>query len=893
DPMAEVRPVRANRRRRQHQAQPTTRGDAPDEPLEPEPLQAFLIPDDSDDEEYRAADDDDEEEEVEEDEEDDEDAMDGGRTNHVAPAGRVMGRTRQDGDAASTTYASDRDRRSALELLRTRHNRASARVQRPGNLRTARRGGSDSEASEFGDGSDPIDVEGDSGGENETQTNGLRSRGRLRRDTGVSQQVNEPDTSDDDFRPNTARVSAPIRAGGTRGGLRGRGDSGDSRVSRVTEAVRQTRNRRIASDSEEEAAGDDGAEAESVEEAVSSGSEFSDSDAREVTPTRRRSGRTNGHSAPTRSSAQDAAGEETPQTRSLRARSGSYEHVGRNLMEHHGGDFVSQMADASMEDLALTGTRNRRVPRSNDNLPSSGDEYDEHDDDDDDAPMTRRQSKRRQPPPAGNSASAAATRRSAAKTTPASTSQQAAAAAAMRVNANGGGLYQPTDWILATTPSTVPYRPQIGDIIAYFREGHEDFWKSPSRCKKLNDKLLPYVTVPKLAVAAFGKVVGLNYYVGPPTYCTVKIQLLKNQTIEELDMEGSDSHELTRRYIQVQYHDCDGVPDFLILYSRYRASLRRSLKCGDSVSVLFDEDQIFSAVITGFRDIKPTSRQNSVTRLIARDPWKSIVVEWSGGGEVGAEQVSPWELVHDDDGAAAEIPPETNEALLNIVDKLRDVSNFAWFVRNVDYVVDYPDYLMLIAYPICLDTIYERLFNDFYRHPSAVAFDMGLIKENAETFNDPGTLVPTAAQQLVTQYAQQVSQVLGNSGLVEGNVNGAEHDHYNDEASPVARRSTRRSSTVPNGHLAVSPVAPTASARQSRKRKPRTVAAKPSRRVYRRRVDNGSDESDFVDQTSEEDPHRGAGGGSRRLRGNNRAFDEDEEESEDDAYSDDDDDLYT
>ncbi|KAJ2875507.1 hypothetical protein GGH93_001526 [Coemansia aciculifera] len=894
DPMAEVRPVRANRRRRQLQAQPTARGDAADEPLEAELPPMYLIPDDSDDEEYRAADDDDEEEEVEEDEEEDEDAVGGRRVEHAAPVGRITGRTRQDGDAGSTAYASDRDRRSALELLRTRHNRASARAQRSGNLRTARRGGSDSEASEFGDGSDPIDVDGDSGGESNARPNGDRSRGRLRRDVGASQPVNGPDTSDDEFQPSVARASPSIRNGGTRLRARGRGDAGGSRAPRVAEAGRQTRNRRIASDSEDEDedGGDGRAEAESVdsdvngEEGASSGSEFSDSGTRDVTPTRRRSGRANGSNAASRPTA-DGAGDETPQTRSLRARSGSYEHARRNLMEHPSGDFVSQMADASMEDIALAGARNRRVPRSNDNMPSSGDEYGEQDDDD--GHITRRQSKRGQPPPAGSSSSAVATRRSAKTTASASTSHQAA----MRATTNGGGLYQPTDWILATTPSTVPYRPQVGDIIAYFREGHEDFWKSPSRCKKLSDKLLPYVMVPSLAVAAFGKVVGMRYSVGPPTYCTVKIQLLKNQTIEELDMEGNDSHELTRRCIQVQYHDCDGVPDFLILYSRYRASLRRSLKCGDSVSVLFDEDQAHSAVITEFRDIKPTMRQSSVTRLLARNPWKSITVEWSGGSEVGAEQVSPWELVHDDDGAAAEIPADTKEALLDIVDTLRDVENFGWFVRNVDYVVDYPDYLLHIAYPMCLDTIYERLDNGFYRHPSAVAFDVGLIRDNADTFNDPGTLVPIAAHQLVSQYEQQASRVLGNCGLLEG----SEHDHYGQEvSSPVARRSTRRSSAVPNGRHAMSPVAAApVSARPSRKRKPQAAATR-SGRCVSRRVDNDSEESDFADHYSEDNEHRGAGGVRRRLREKNHAFDEEEEESEDDGYSendDDDDDLYT
>ncbi|KAJ2420385.1 hypothetical protein GGF41_004274, partial [Coemansia sp. RSA 2531] len=185
-----------------------------------------------------------------------------------------------------------------------------------------------------------------------------------------------------------------------------------------------------------------------------------------------------------------------------------------------------------------------------------------------------------------------------------------------------------------------------------------------------------------------------------------------------------------------------------------------------------------------------------------------------------------------------------------------------------------------------------RLDNDFYRHPSAVAFDVGLILENAETFNDPGTLVPIAAKQLVTQYRQQASQVLGNGDLLEG----GEHDHYGQEmSSPVARRSTRRSSAVPNGNHTVSPASAPASARQSRKRKPQAAATR-SGRCVSRRVDPDSDESDFADHYSEDNEHRGAGGVRRRLRQKSHAYDEEDEESEEDRYSendDDDEDMYS
>ncbi|KAJ1950769.1 hypothetical protein EC988_004262 [Linderina pennispora] len=430
--------------------------------------------------------------------------------------------------------------------------------------------------------------------------------------------------------------------------------------------------------------------------------------------------------------------------------------------------------------------------------------------------------------------------------------------------------YAPTEWILARHPSTVPYRPQVGDMIAYFREGHLDFWASPNRCKRLNEKLLPYVQYPNLSVAVFGRVVGITYAVGPPTYCTVKIQLFRFQTLEELNTENPMQHELTRRYIQVQYHDCDGVPDFIILYSRYRASLQRTLSRGDSVDILFDEDQMHSAEIIGFKDIKPTARHASMTRQIARNPWKSITVRWTEDeesavesnteGDTKTEQVSPWELDHDQ-GVDSEIHETEKTALLEIVDELRLNDEFGWFISDVDYVNDYPDYLQSVAYPMCLDTVRQRIESGFYRYASAVTFDMTLIKENAEIYNKPGTPVPVAAKRLLDAYRSMFNQTLGDH---TEDVSGTE------QVSPSRR--LRRQSSATNGHTKP----------QSQPRKRKTPmnggATRRSSRNRRRRLSNESDASDGSDYMAEN---------------NNGDEDDDFDAPEDDEDDEDDDDgLY-
>ncbi|KAI8324331.1 hypothetical protein GQ54DRAFT_296189 [Martensiomyces pterosporus] len=846
DPIAETRPVRRRRRRGR-----PTRSETVEEIPEPD-LQVILpVDDDSDDEEYTAG----EEEEEEEEEEEDEDMMELARGEGDEANG--------EGDNASGHATSAWDRRSALELLRSRHNRSGSRSSRPGPRRGGRRTIDEDEDDE-----DEIDVDADGGAE-DSSTDGIsRSNGyggdergsqyhetdgqeggfestvgsRVHRSSGRRGQtrsqapVEELATSDDDFAPNRSRTSLrsrlPRRQSRRRGGLQ----AAEPTIARG-EGRPHTRNRRITSDSEDEGSA---TSADAGMDVDIDGESNTDSVASAGMRRNTRARRSRG----------DDTGPSSGSGQTLRLHLRSLRTTSRRSSGYNAADTLdADEMGGAMEDhlpAVMRGDSQNIQPRAPVPVGMADTSEDSFASDGVSRPRwSRRQTQRKQRSlkPNGRGSGAAGLDRTAANAATASTSR--------RIDQ----VYEPTDWVLATTPGTVPYRPQVGDVIAYFREGHQDFWSSERRCKKLSEKLLPYITTPNLPVVVFGQVVSISYAVGPPTYCTVKVQLLRHQTIDELDSEDTISPELNRRYIQVQYHDCDGVPDFLILYSRYRASLRRPLSCGDSVSVLFDEDQMHKAVISGFRGIKPSSRQSSVTRLIARNPWKSIVVEWVGAdgdndsamesgtdAESKTEQVSPWELAHDDVCMDAEISEDTKEALLEIVGGLRASDEFAWFVKNVDYEAEYPDYLLNIAYPMCLDTIYERLGSSFYRHISAVMFDMALIQENADTFNDPGTPVPIAAQRLIARYRQLLDQALGSKKTPDS------EDAEDGLPAPAplpspTRQSTRLRRTSTNRQPEHAEPRPSA---RARKRKTRSTS-RSGRRASRRRIDNVSDESDYMD----------------------------------------------
>ncbi|KAJ1964885.1 hypothetical protein GGI12_001146 [Dipsacomyces acuminosporus] len=876
DPIAETRPVRRRRRRGR-----PARSEVVEEMPEIELPIIIPVEDDSEDEEYTAGQEDEEEEEDEDEEE--EDMLELARAEEYEDDG--------DNGTARGQAAGAWDRRSALELLRNRHHRTSPRSSRPGLRRSGRRT-IDEDEDENGDSEEAVDggnmgtspsarrtrnarndgqTEGSEAGENGLDgldrprlhhRAGRRGRPRLQPATG------EAASSDDDFLPDSSTTSH--RRQYTRRQPRRRGELHDTEAAGFEQGDSrpQTRNRRIASDSED----DMGNTAEADMDVDTDGdSGASSRDSVEGLPkTRSRRLRRGQDEYDGGEHSSDSAGPSPAPGQGLRLHPRSVR--GRRPNRHE--DTDSSFAEDALEDHSVA-ELNADSRNAQSRVPTSVDLVDTSDDllgsDDASRPRwPRRQSQ-------GQSQSLSKQQQHATKQAGRRKSSRNPGHAQPAVPSSSNLVdhtYSPTDWVLATAPSAVPYRPQVGDVIAYFREGHEDFWSNAYRCRKLSDKLLPYVAVPNLPVVVFGQVASISYAVGPPTYCTVKIQLLRHQTIEELDSEDALHPELNRRYIHVQYHDCDGVPDFLILYSHYRASLRRPLSCGDSVRVLFDEDQIHDAVIVGFRGIKASSRQSSVTKQIARNPWKSIIVKWTGDGgnsdgamesgtdaESKVEQVSAWELAHDDVCVDAQIAEDTRNALQEIVDSLRSSAEFVWFVKNVDYEVEYPDYLLNIAYPMCLGTIYERLDSGFYRHTSAVMFDMALIQENADTFNDPGTPVPLAAQQLVASYKRLLDQALGSSE------NGQHAPEPADTSRRQPSRLRRASSSIQRLDI-VEPQPPT------RLRKRRIEPSRRSeRRTSRRRIDNDSDGS-FSDMNAQSSD-----------------YEDQQEEEEEDAYEEDDDEF--
>lgn len=135
--------------------------------------------------------------------------------------------------------------------------------------------------------------------------------------------------------------------------------------------------------------------------------------------------------------------------------------------------------------------------------------------------------------------------------------------------------YKPSDWLAETMPKKVPYFPQMGDEVVYFRQGHQLYVTAVQTKKvyEMNAKDFPWIKN-QLKDCEFVKIVGIKYEIRPPRLCCLKLALL--------DRDG----RLTGNVFTVKYHDMPDVIDFFVLKQTYEVAISRSWNAGDRL-VLF------------------------------------------------------------------------------------------------------------------------------------------------------------------------------------------------------------------------------------------------------------------------------------------------------------------
>ncbi|KAF9581332.1 Bromodomain and WD repeat-containing protein 1, partial [Lunasporangiospora selenospora] len=302
----------------------------------------------------------------------------------------------------------------------------------------------------------------------------------------------------------------------------------------------------------------------------------------------------------------------------------------------------------------------------------------------------------------------------------------------------------PSDWIKTNEPRKTPYHPQIGDYVAYLRQGHSHYLNETPLRPKLDLKLAPFLKDPSLAWVTFGRVSRITYNVGPPTWCTI--------TLEEQILPSSYGYTPdppfvpSRRRFDVEFHDLGDVPDFIVLYAVFQEGMNAQYAVGDQIWTTFD-DNAYSGTIT---------EQVVEDQAFPESLWMAFEVTWPSNDTTN---LSPWEMQREENEESSNqesIPEDEYERIHEVIQHLLQMEELQIFKSSVDFA-EYPDYCKTIAYPMCLESIGERIASGYYRRSRAVQFDIELLEKNALAYNDPSSGIAMFAKHLSRIYKTSVN----------------------------------------------------------------------------------------------------------------------------------------
>lgn len=286
----------------------------------------------------------------------------------------------------------------------------------------------------------------------------------------------------------------------------------------------------------------------------------------------------------------------------------------------------------------------------------------------------------------------------------------------------------------------MPYYPQMGDEIVYFRQGHKLYLDAvqAKNVYQLPANSEPWLRLRDLRDYEYVKVIGIKYEIRPPRLCCLKLGLMNTRG------------RLTGQTFTIKYHDMAGVLDFLVLKQTYDTAVQRLWSRGDRFRCMIDDGWWMG----------------EITNRVPYDPeypnslFMCFHIQWDSGER---ERMSPWDMepinddrLPDEVGGVIDVQPEERQAMLyaptgdewprgdrdgtcrRIVAGIEAVMRLSIaepFTTPVDLNA-YPSYAFIVDYPIDLQTIKSRFENHFYRRLASAQFDVRYLATNAEKFNE-------------------------------------------------------------------------------------------------------------------------------------------------------------
>ncbi|XP_013777626.1 PH-interacting protein-like [Limulus polyphemus] len=300
--------------------------------------------------------------------------------------------------------------------------------------------------------------------------------------------------------------------------------------------------------------------------------------------------------------------------------------------------------------------------------------------------------------------------------------------------------YKPPEWLTHVVPQKNPYVPQVGDEVLYFWQGHEIYLKAVKKTKiyDVSLKSQPFRKL-RLREQELVRIEDIEFEILPPRLCHLRLAMIDPET-----------GDCTGDSFTLKYHNMDSVPDFLVLRYYYNVAMDQHWKAGDR----------FRCMKNNTWQLGTIDHQEPLQEEYPDCMFQCFFVKLDNQE---MERLSPWDLeplihnwlrdrhgqnmgVAENEQIGTRYSPKPSEwpkcgqeeecsRLARGLEQIMELAIAEPFTVPVDLNL-YPDYALVVEYPVDLSTIKARLENHFYSVWAPLALSEPVVSVLVTDFKD-------------------------------------------------------------------------------------------------------------------------------------------------------------
>ncbi|KAK1437216.1 hypothetical protein QVD17_03004 [Tagetes erecta] len=307
-----------------------------------------------------------------------------------------------------------------------------------------------------------------------------------------------------------------------------------------------------------------------------------------------------------------------------------------------------------------------------------------------------------------------------------------------------------TNWLLLYCQEEgCRYIPQLGDEVAYFRQGHQEYIESLGQRSSAR---------------------------GPWTVFKENIRDVEICSVDSLDYDtlagsGESGCKLKLKFIdpsskvfgqtfKLTLPELVNFPDFLVERTRYENSLERNWSEGDKCSVWWRNEEGGGSWWLCWVD---SINDKSVD--FPGSPWERFLVRY-GDEETDSQRHSPWEL-HDKDREWDEQPEpgidsDIRKMMLSLLSRLEQSARGnqdKYGIMKLKQTSERIDFMNRFPVPLTLEIIELRIKNFYYRSVDAMKHDITVMLSNASAYFTKHTEMAAKIARLSDRFEREMSKL--------------------------------------------------------------------------------------------------------------------------------------